>query len=733
MPARRLLAPCLSLALLLSLALARPAAAAAAGETLRQALAPFGPDLVTTGRLLDRALPLSGVRDLDGRPDAPALTPARLRGVLDELDRAALAPGSWPSPAMLRARATAPAADPAPLEIAVVDLAYQTLRPDALDRGLLLYSTATQTLEPRPDATTADLLHTRRAVAAATLRQATFHGARARFVVPRDLLFVDGPVTLRIDLADGAGLRPIQPDRPLVARYAATGRKEIRLQLVAADGATRWTRFLLDVVALDTPPPSAVWPLQASIAFDGVAATGEAFVYLADGHAEVTRPVVVVEGFDLDDSYNWPELYALLNQENLLEDLRAAGRDAVVLNFASATDLIQRNAFLLVELLQTLDAQLPPTATYPVVGASMGGLVARRALAWLESAGGGHRCDLFVSFDVPHLGANIPLGLQCWVDFFAGDSGEAAYLLSRLATPAARQMLLYHHTALSGTTAAPDPLLPALQDDLAALGDWPAQPRRVALVNGSGSAVGQGFAPGAQLILYEYESFLVDIIGNVWAVPDGNSQVVFRGLIDLVWPFPDSQRTVTVAGTSPWDGAPGGHRNSLAQLGDTQVEYGDIVALHDNHAFIPTTSALVIDGAPFDAVFVPAVNEEHVAVTPASREWLLAELLGAATAAPAAPVPVAAAPRLGAASPNPFNPRTEITFVLPQAGPASLWIADARGRHVARLVAGDLAAGSHVVAWEGRDQQGRGLASGVYLAVLEHGGHRLATRLTLVR
>ena len=34
-----------------------------------------------------------------------------------------------------------------------------------------------------------------------------------------------------------------------------------------------------------------------------------------------------MEGFDLDDSLNWPELYDLLNQENLLEDLRAAGRE----------------------------------------------------------------------------------------------------------------------------------------------------------------------------------------------------------------------------------------------------------------------------------------------------------------------------------------------------------------------------------------------------------------------
>jgi hypothetical protein len=62
---------------------------------------------------------------------------------------------------------------------------------------------------------------------------------------------------------------------------------------------------------------------------------------------------VVVEGFDLDNSMNWDELYALLNQQNLLEDLRADGYDAVVLNFSDATDYLQRNAFVLVDLLQS--------------------------------------------------------------------------------------------------------------------------------------------------------------------------------------------------------------------------------------------------------------------------------------------------------------------------------------------------------------------------------------------
>jgi len=779
-------------------AAAEPAAElppAPAGSALRQALAPLGPDLVTTGRLLDRAVPLAGVRDFDGAPDAPLASPARLRQVIDELARAAVggdradataARGGevrWPEPAALRDRARGPAgAGPhgrpgggRPVEIAVVHAAYQTLRPDALAGGGLLVSAdvGAPRLVPAPGARAEDLLERRRAVVASALVPRLHDGARARFVIPADLVLSDAPVDLALDLDDGRGLRRVAPGEVVATSYAATGTRTLRVRITTADGAVAWARFGLEVAALDVPAPDAVWPVTASIPFEGAAGSGDAFVLLAPGHAALADPVVVVEGFDLDDSLDWPELYTLLNQENLLEDLRAAGRDAVVLNFDGPTDPIQRNAFLLVELLALVDAALPPDATYPVVGASMGGLVCRYALAWLESEAGGHRCDLFLSFDVPHTGAVIPLGLQCWVDFFAGEADEAAYLLDRLDTPAARQMLLYHHTALSGQSAQPDPRFGAFFADLATLGGtgdragWPTAPRLVAVANGSGTGADQGFDPGDQVVEYEYGSFLVDIVGNIWALPDGATDVVFDGLIDLIWPLPDTERTVTVSGTLPWDGAPAGSRASFAQLDTTAVPYGDIEALVDRHAFIPSVSAVALGGAdpfadlggaggpgdpgafpPFDAVYLPAGNQDHIAITAESRQWFLDEVLGTVTGvgpagpgspgdpgAPGSP-PVAAVPavlQLHGAAPNPFNPRTEIAYAVPAAGAVRLWIADVRGRRVQTLVDGSHPAGQHRVLWDGRDATGREVAAGVYLAVVEHAGSRVATRVTVVR
>jgi hypothetical protein len=89
--------------------------------------------------------------------------------------------------------------------------------------------------------------------------------------------------------------------------------------------------------------------------------------------------------------------------------------------------------------------------------------------------------------------------------------------------------------------------------------------------------------------------------------------------------------------------------------------------------------------------------------------------------------------RLVGASPNPCNPTAVIRFELAVDAPCRLVIHDARGRRVRELVHGSLRAGRHEVVFDGRDDAGRTLSSGVYLARLEAGGGRRLQKLTLVR
>jgi hypothetical protein len=86
-----------------------------------------------------------------------------------------------------------------------------------------------------------------------------------------------------------------------------------------------------------------------------------------------------------------------------------------------------------------------------------------------------------------------------------------------------------------------------------------------------------------------------------------------------------------------------------------------------------------------------------------------------------APAPAARTQLLvGEPTPNPFNPRVTFTLDVPAgAGRVQLQIHDARGRLVMRLLDGELAAGRRQVVWDGADEQGRAVASGIYLYRLE--------------
>ena len=83
--------------------------------------------------------------------------------------------------------------------------------------------------------------------------------------------------------------------------------------------------------------------------------------------------------------------------------------------------------------------------------------------------------------------------------------------------------------------------------------------------------------------------------------------------------------------------------------------------------------------------------------------------------------------------PNPFNSRTHLSFSLPDDQPVELAVYDLLGQKLAVLVAGARESGFHSVEWDGRDDEGRLLASGSYLYRLRAGPHRGVGKLLLLR
>lgn len=209
---------------------------------------------------------------------------------------------------------------------------------------------------------------------------------------------------------------------------------------------------------------------------------------------------------------------------SLLSQLRARGYDFIFVDFANGGDYIQRNGDYLIEIIRQINAQKVTSEENVIMGASMGGIVARYALAKMEKNGESPCTRLFFTFDTPHNGAHIPLATQALGWYFHA-IGQTDELWDILNTPAARQMLISHvgTAAQAGQILFENGLVPPpleshiepldfseltqfdygglrnnLSSNLYAVG-WPETPRKVALADGvrNGTDTGnQGFYAG---------------------------------------------------------------------------------------------------------------------------------------------------------------------------------------------------------------------------------------------
>jgi photosystem II stability/assembly factor-like uncharacterized protein len=83
--------------------------------------------------------------------------------------------------------------------------------------------------------------------------------------------------------------------------------------------------------------------------------------------------------------------------------------------------------------------------------------------------------------------------------------------------------------------------------------------------------------------------------------------------------------------------------------------------------------------------------------------------------------------------PNPFNPNTTVTFSLTRASEVSLEVYDIAGKRVRTLVSGRRAQGAHQAEWDGRNENGNPVASGVYFARLATEAGVETRKLNLVK
>ena len=83
--------------------------------------------------------------------------------------------------------------------------------------------------------------------------------------------------------------------------------------------------------------------------------------------------------------------------------------------------------------------------------------------------------------------------------------------------------------------------------------------------------------------------------------------------------------------------------------------------------------------------------------------------------------------------PNPFNPLTRIVFDLEKSGPVQVGVYDVRGQKVRTLVSSVMPVGRHNLSWNGLDDAGKAVASGVYMCRLQADGLVRTEKMMLAR
>jgi hypothetical protein len=391
----------------------------------------------------------------------------------------------------------------------------------------------------------------------------------------------------------------------------------------------------------------------------------------------------LVDGFDPGDSRNIAAIYAGLNygtNQNLADFLRTQGFDIVLLNFPTYTrpntttvvdggvDFIQRNAFVLVSLINQINAQKVGNQKNVVIGPSMGGLISRYALRYMEMNNLNHDTRLFISFDSPHQGANVPIGFQHLFNYLAFGPVENVAVQpvvnGLIKSPAARQMLIDHMEghlqtgSLFEFNTASNSLLPtgapnyrtAFQNELNSMG-FPLNTRNVSISNGAGNGA-NNYSPDFEVMNYTLNITPTQrAIINLRFTPAANqtNQVSrFRGqqYVVLFWitGFESLANSKAPTFTAGLDTAPGG-RFDITDFSNGLGTDPILTQFFDNlnsdyFTFIPTWSSMAVGNTnnlyspitsatttPFAASLIPTVNENHVTLNANNVAFALNEIL----------------------------------------------------------------------------------------------------------
>ncbi len=177
---------------------------------------------------------------------------------------------------------------------------------------------------------------------------------------------------------------------------------------------------------------------------------------------------------------------------------------------------------------------------------------------------------------------------------------------------------------------------------------------------------------------------------------------------------------------SQWDETPAILFDALITDG-----YGDLVMHVDKDTDVPGNPA------PAGLVDVMGIGGQYDNASPYTENYQLiprswADLnLSTSIEEPVTTQPLRFA--LSGNYPNPFNPTTEIRFTLDKSATTSLVVFNLLGQQVRQLVNQEMVRGVHSVVWDGLDNNGKQMGSGVYFYRLQSGDHIATKKMIMLK
>lgn len=303
------------------------------------------------------------------------------------------------------------------LTIGIMLYEYARIKANALTDGLIRYENG-QVYNTKKEESPYQLEY----VFAGSCLETSTQQSNVTFTLPSALFLTNCKIkNLEIDF--GTGFKNINPDKKVKANLKS-GSNKIVIRATLQDGQILSAHTIIQVENLDSEiqtratTNSLVANLTTTIQgqnYRGISTSADITVSYAPGNYTLKKPLIIVEGFDPRIDAGTPQGSWNFNRtaidRNIYDLNKTYGYDIVYVDWVKSQEYIQANSYTLKSVIEWVNSRKSGNETNVIIGHSMGGLIARYALKTMENQSVRHQVSTYVSYDSPHLGAHVPLGV----------------------------------------------------------------------------------------------------------------------------------------------------------------------------------------------------------------------------------------------------------------------------------------------------------------------------------